>query len=138
MTVVLDTNCLIQILPRLSEHRWIYDHILNGGINLAVTTEILDEYAEVLDIFYESQTLGDLITKVILELPGTKKTTVYFHFGLISDDPDDNKFVDCAISANTDFIITNDRHFRVLKKITFPQVVTMTLTQFQHFRQMNL
>jgi len=87
----------------------------------------------VLDTFYESQTLGEHITKVILELPGTQKTTVYFHFGLISSDPDDNKFVDCAIAANVDYVITNGRYFRVLKDIPFPKVVTKTLAQFQRF-----
>jgi predicted nucleic acid-binding protein len=70
-------------------------------------------------------------------LPGTQKTSVYFHFGLIENDPDDNKFVDCAIAANTDFIITNDRHFRVLRKVQFPKVVTLTLEEFQRFWQNN-
>ena len=137
MTIVLDSNCLIQILPRLSDHRWLYDLILDGSIRLAVTNEILSEYAEVLDTFFESETLGELITKVIIELPGTEKTIVYFHFGLIENDPDDNKFVDCAIAANTDFIITNDRHFRVLKTVPFPKVLTLTLDEFQRFWQNN-
>lgn len=137
MIIVLDTNCLIQILPRLSEHRWMYELILRGEINLAITNEILSEYAEVLDYFFKSQTLGELITKVIIELPGTQKTTVYYYFGLISNDPDDNKFVDCAITANADYIITNDRHFRILKDVPFPKVVTMTLNQFRKFWQKN-
>ncbi len=137
MTIVLDSNCLIQILPRLSDHRWLYDLILDGSIRLAVTNEILSEYAEVLDTFFESETLGELITKVIIELPGTEKTIAYFHFGLIENDPDDNKFVDCAIAANTDFIITNDRHFRVLKTVPFPKVLTLTLDEFQRFWQNN-
>jgi predicted nucleic acid-binding protein len=52
LTIVLDSNCLIQILPRLSDHRWLYDLILKGSIKLAVTTEVLSEYAEVLDGFF--------------------------------------------------------------------------------------
>lgn len=137
MTIVLDSNCLIQILPRLSEQRWLYDLILNGTIKLAVTTEILSAYAEVLDGFFESETLGELITKVIIELPGTEKTIVYFHFGLIANDPDDNKFVDCAVAANADFIITNDRHFQVLKTVPFPKVLTLSIDEFQQYWQNN-
>ena len=69
MTIVLDTNCLIQILPRDAEHRWLYDALLRGEVALVVTTEILDEYAEVLDAFFESTVLGEYVTKTILELP---------------------------------------------------------------------
>jgi uncharacterized protein len=135
LNIVLDTNCLIQILPRPSEHRWIYEAILRGEINLAVTTEILEEYAEVLDAFFESETLGDLTTKVIIELPGTQKKTVYFRFLLIHEDADDNKFVDCAVAANAACILTNDHHFKALKKIAFPKVTTVTIEQFLSFWQ---
>jgi len=131
MTIVLDTNCLTQILPREAEYRWLYDSILRGEIALAVTTEILDEYAEVLDVFFGSTVLGEYVTKTIIELPKTRKTIVFFNFYLIFDDPDDNKFVDCAVSAAADFIITEDRHFRVLKKIPFPKVTCLTLPQFK-------
>lgn len=127
MTIVLDTNCLIKILPRQAEHRWMYDAILQGKINLAVTTEILDEYVEVLDQFFGSDTLGDLVVKTIIELPGTRQTVVYIRWRLITDDPDDDKFVDCA---NADLIVTDDRHFSVLKKIAFPKVITIKLNDF--------
>lgn len=131
MTIVLDTNCLIKILPKRAEHRWMYDAILQGKINLAVTTDILNEYEEVLDEFFESDTLGNLIAKSILELPGTRQIIVHIRWKLIAKDPDDDKFVDCAIAANADFIVTDDRHFNALKKIGFPKVVAMSLSDFQ-------
>ncbi len=54
----------------------------------------------------------------------------YFFWNFITEDPDDNKFVDCAISANADFIVTNDKHFRVLKKISFPSVPVISADDF--------
>jgi predicted nucleic acid-binding protein len=39
---------------------------------------------------------------------------------LIEHAPDDNKFVDCAISARVKYIVSNDAHFKVLKEIKFP------------------
>ena len=48
--------------------------------------------------------------------------TPYFHFKLIIADPDDDKFVDCAIAANAKFVVTDDGHFDVLKQIDFPKV----------------
>jgi predicted nucleic acid-binding protein len=53
----LDTNCLIHILGKEAEHRWLFDEILEGRVKLAVSTPILNEYTEILDAFFESKTL---------------------------------------------------------------------------------
>ena len=53
-----------------------------------------------------------------------------YHFNLIKADPDDNKFVDCAITAGADYIVTEDSHFEHLKKIPFPQLNVLTLDEF--------
>ena len=53
-----------------------------------------------------------------------------YHFNLITADPDDNKFVDCAIAANARYIVTNDHHYDVLRQIQFPIVDIMALKDF--------
>ncbi|MBQ0075288.1 MAG: nucleotide-binding protein, partial [Prevotella sp.] len=55
---------------------------------------------------------------------------VYYHFELIEADKDDNKFVDCAIKADAKYIVSNDRHFAVLKTIPFPHVEVIDIQQF--------
>ncbi len=131
MIIVLDTNCLIQILPRQAEHRWLYDAILGGTVTLALTTEIILEYEETINKFYESETLGSNVTSVLLELPHAKKIDVYFRWKAITKDPDDDKYVDCAIASNAAFIVTNDTHFKALSKLDFPKIDSLTLTQFK-------
>jgi len=43
----------------------------------------------------------------------------------ITHDPDDNKFADCAIAAEADFILTEDRHFQELNGSGYkPQPIT--------------
>lgn len=34
----------------------------------------------------------------------------YYHFRLIESDVDDNKFEDCAVAADAEYIVTNDKH----------------------------
>ena len=46
--VVVDTNCLLQIIPRHSPYRPIWDAFLSGCFDLCVSNEILDEYQEIL------------------------------------------------------------------------------------------
>jgi predicted nucleic acid-binding protein len=55
----------------------------------------------------------------------------YFRFDLIKKDRDDNKFVDCAIAANAHYIVSEDKDFRVLKKIDFPKVEVLSLEKFR-------
>lgn len=50
-----------------------------------------------------------------------------FNFKLISADPDDNKFIDCAIAANAKYVVTEDSHFEILKHIDFPKVNLISL-----------
>ena len=58
MNVVLDANCLIQILPKKAAYRWVFNALLDGTISLSVSNEIVAEYEEVLNVFYESKTIG--------------------------------------------------------------------------------
>jgi predicted nucleic acid-binding protein len=52
MNIVLDTNCLLVIIPKQSKYRKVYDFIRQSKIRLAVTTEILNENEEQLARFY--------------------------------------------------------------------------------------
>jgi predicted nucleic acid-binding protein len=48
-----------------------------------------------------------------------------------TNDFDDNKFVDCAISANAFCILSNDKHFSILNEISFPRVKVLTVDEFE-------
>lgn len=59
----------------------------------------------------------------------TKRFWNDFYFNLIKVDPDDNKFVDCAIAGNAKFIVTEDRHYDILQQIDFPKVNIIRLDE---------
>ena len=50
---------------------------------------------------------------------------------MITKDPDDNKFSDLAIAANVNYLVSNDKHFNVLKGLPFPTVTVVTLEEFK-------
>ena len=54
---------------------------------------------------------------LILHHPLTELFDPKFHFGFITQDVDDNKFVDCAIIANADYIDSDDAHFNELRSV---------------------
>ena len=79
---------------------------------LCVSNEILEEYAEVLQRLAGRDT-AEYVLNGILKSKYVELITPYYRFNLIQADPDDNKFVDCAIAANAHFIVTGHLHNRV-------------------------
>jgi len=57
---------------------------------------------------------------------------------LIDEDPDDNKFVDCAISAKAKYIVTLDHYYNILKYLDFPKVDCITLDEFMEKEVFNM
>jgi len=53
-----------------------------------------------------------------------------FKYHVIFNAIKENKFVDCALAANADFLVTNDKHFKILKKIDFPKIETIRAEEF--------
>ena len=127
--IVLDTNCLLQALPTHSPYHKIWTDVLLGKISLCVNTEILNEYAEILAA-KTTQEIAHNVVEAIARLHTTLFQDTYYHFGLIEQDLDDNKFVDCAVAADAEYIVTNDTHFNILKEIDWPKVLVVTITDF--------
>ena len=121
MKLVLDTNSLLQCISRRSRYHDLWISFLDGRNTLCVTTEILNEYAEVLERKASAE-FASLSLEVILNNPSTVFVTAFHKFNLIELDPDDNKFVDCAVAAQARFIVTEDHHYNVLKTIAFPPI----------------
>lgn len=127
--IVLDTNCLLSSISKKSNSYIVWKKLQEGEYNLCVTTEILNEYQEII----ERQTTPELAQNIImflLSLNNLKFIQTYYRFQLIQGDKDDNKFVDCAIAANATFIVTNDNHFKELDLIDFPMVDHINLNDF--------
>lgn len=134
--IVLDTNCLVQSISPKSFYRKIWDSCFDGTCVLCVTTSILNEYEEILTRLADEQT-AKYIVDAIVSNPYTEFVTVYFDFNLILKDPDDNKFVDCAITASARYIVTEDHHYDVIKWKDFPGIDVIGLDDFlQHLQNL--
>lgn len=136
LDIVLDTNCLIQMISRRSHFYDLWLDFINGYYRLCVTNDIIDEYEEILSEKV-SPRIAKLICEIILRAPNTIKLDAHFRWGLIETDPDDNKFVDCAIAANARCIVTEDTHFRILKNISFPYIEILKLDEFQELMSLH-
>jgi uncharacterized protein len=128
--VVLDTDILVPAIPRKSPLHWIFQQMLNEAYVLCVTTEILNEYAEILERFYGHNTASSVMN-TLTYIPSLHRVDVYYRWNLIPQDADDNKFVDCAIACNAKYLVSHDKHFQPLRGIAFPQVEVIDAKAFK-------
>lgn len=127
--IVLDTNCLLQIVARRSRNYFLWEKFLEGEYFLCVTTEILEEYEEII-CRKSNAIIASMILEIIEQAPNTLKFDAHYRWNLITRDPDDNKFVDCAIVANAEFVVSDDKHFEELQTVDFPKVDVLRLEDF--------
>lgn len=130
MRIVIDTNQLLTCFSACSKTHWLWQAFKNKQFELCVTTEILDEYAEIFERKYNFE-IAELVLDILLESPNVILIKKYFFWELIKTDLDDNKFVDCALMANADCIVTEDKHFNILKEIPFPHINILNLEEFK-------
>ncbi|MDO4194880.1 MAG: putative toxin-antitoxin system toxin component, PIN family [Prevotellaceae bacterium] len=127
--IVIDTNCLIQMISKRSPYRPIWDAFLGKRFILCVTNEIIDEYQEII----EQQTTAQIAENVVLLILNSVNVNYvdpHFRLGLIKADPDDNKFVDCAFASGADYIVSEDTHFDELNNLPFPSFNVVTMDEF--------
>lgn len=118
LKVVLDTNIIVSAFhTKEGNPALILSLVINGRLKLCLSDEILTEYREVLsrdrfkylDQASVKKVLGGLKKKALLVCPKTA-------LDIAKDDREDNKFLECALEAKTDFIITgNTKHFPLQK-----------------------
>ena len=127
--LVLDTNCLIQIVSPRSKYHSLWMSFVRGENELCVSNEIIDEYLEILQKLTNIE-VAEYIVKTIINSPFVVFKNPFYKFDLIQADKDDNKFVDCAIAAQAKCIISNDHHYDILSTIPFPHVEVINLADF--------
>ena len=128
--IILDTNVLLVSISSRSRFHWIFRDLLAGRFDLLISNEILSEYEEIISKKFSPEVATEVARTLIL-LPNVEEIHPAYRWKLITADPDDDKFVDCAVAGNAQAIVTEDRHFRVLNELDFPPVRPMSIEGFR-------
>ena len=116
LKVVIDTNVFISSffggLPKEIISLW-----KTGEIILCLSQEIIEEYLEVLNRLglKDKKEITNLIM-LFAEGYNSIFTTKTPNIKVVADDPDDNKFLECAIALDSKVIISGDKHLEGIKK----------------------
>lgn len=134
MRIVLDTNCLLASLSKRGAYFNVWRGLQEGKYTLCVSNEILEEYEEII-AQKTTPVIASNVVQTLLNAPSVELIDAFFRFELIQKDPDDNKFVDCAIAGNATYVVSNDSHFDILKEIDFPKLILKSLQEFSAMLQ---
>ncbi len=121
MKIILDTNVLIDAINDDFSHTWkIIDLVLQGKIEAVASEKILKEYKLIIQRNIkkeqDKQKLQDFIARVDV-------INVNKKLNIIPDDPEDEKFVECAVEANANYIISSDAHLLNLQEFQNIQIL---------------
>ncbi len=130
MKVVIDTNVLLVSIAPTSQANWLWEAIIAGALDVYVTTDILLEYEEILTA-RANPLLAAAVLDLLDELPNVHCTNKYYFWQLVEADPDDNKFVDCAIAAGAHYLVSEDKHFNPLRTQPVFNLLIVKLNEFK-------
>jgi putative PIN family toxin of toxin-antitoxin system len=110
LKIVLDTNVFISGVFFKGPPQKILTAWRDGRIKILISEEIIEEYRRV----------GELLSK---QFPGIEYGPIVQLLAInarfvqpkklsaqVCADPDDDKFLECAISGNSNFIVSGDKH----------------------------
>jgi uncharacterized protein len=127
---VLDTNVFMVSLAPQYKYHWIYQALIQDKFELALSNEILTEYLEQIALRYGLERTENTLDYLFL-LPNIIQSTPSVLWQLVENDKDDNKFIDCFLISQSDYIISNDRHLRQLNGNDFPPIRVLTYQEFE-------
>ena len=116
LKIVIDTNVFISSffggVPREIINLW-----KDGKVVLCLSQNIIEEYIEVMNRLGLKNTEEiQKLTKLFAEGYNSIFTSKTPSINIVDDDPDDNKFIECAVALDCKFIISGDKHLKDIKK----------------------
>lgn len=114
--VVIDTNVFVSSffggIPRKIISLWKNDEIV-----LCLSQGIIEEYLEVLNrLGLKEKSEIENLTKLFAEGYNAVFTAKTPNIEVVKDDPENNKFLECAVALDCKIIVSSDKHLLELRK----------------------
>lgn len=122
LRVTADSNIYISALNFEGLPDQLLDLARGGAIQLAVSQAILDEVARVL-----SDKFGwveDAVAMARTQISGfAEQVETGRRVEVVREDPSDNRILECAEAANSEYIVTGDKHLLKLGEFGAARIV---------------
>lgn len=115
MNIVIDTNVVISGTFFGGAPRKVLEAVVGKDVSAYATTEIIEEYKDIVQEMIDRKQghlsaaiLDPFVQRLHLVEPSTSVE--------VSRDPDDDKFIGCAIDSKSYYIVSGDKDLLVIEK----------------------
>ncbi len=134
MRVVIDTNVFISSFLGKGNPKYIIDLWKKGYLTICLSREIIDEYVDVLiRLGIKNEREIEEMLQLFAQGYNSTFTAKTRTIKIVMEDPDDNKFFECAVALNAKYIISGDKQVLKVKDYCGIKVVNpkIFLTEFE-------
>jgi uncharacterized protein len=126
LRVTPDTNILVSgLVYQRGKPYQLLRMALAGEINMTVSQAIIDEMAEVLARKFKMS--EDFITEATaIVRSAARVVTPAVQLDVVKEDPPDNRIIECAVSAGSDYIVTGDKDLLRLKQYDSIRIIKVS------------
>lgn len=126
MKVVIDTNVFVSsLLNPAGSPRKVIDLWRFEKITLCLSKAILEEYFELLDRFgLTAKPMGEQFLRLFQSRYNQIFVASPAAIKAVHEDPHDDKFIECAVAAKANVIVSGDGHLQKLKSYKSIQILS--------------
>ncbi|MEZ0542152.1 PIN domain-containing protein [Fibrella arboris] len=84
---------------KVARYHWLLVALQEQRFRLCLSNEILSEYVEIIDRYFSAD-YAQPVYQLLTRADNAEQVVVFYKRPLITNDPDDDKFVECAFAAN--------------------------------------
>ena len=124
MRIVIDTNIVASAIFFGGRPRELMELLLRHELTAFITREIIEEYQGTIAYLqneYPSKRIAVPLTQIIAACNMIETTSVI----RVCRDPDDDKFIACALDSRSIYIVSGDKDLLAVKQYKDVQVVTV-------------
>ena len=125
MKIVIDTNVIASAIFFGGRPKELIEHLVYRRVDAYASTEIISEYRETIEELrerYPNRPNNIPLTDILFAMKMVEPTT---HVDICRD-PEDNKFIDCAIDGGCIYIVSGDKDLLSLKSYGDIEIVTVS------------
>ncbi len=125
MKVVIDTNVVASAIFFGGKPKEIIDSLMKNEIMAYASTQIIEEYIETVD-YLKDKFPGKKPKTPLIEIEAKCKIVDVQSKVDVCRDPDDNKFIECALDSECYYIVSRDKDLLTVEEYEGVQIVTVT------------
>ena len=133
MILTLDTNILISALGWKGPEYTLMKLIFDGEIQFAISPQILEEFIGVAKsekFNFTDDEIDDYLDALLIT---GKIVFPDVNISIIKTDPADNRILECAVTINSEYIITGNKHLLKLKRYKEIEIVNASKFLKEYF-----